>query len=367
MHCSRSIPRCRADVLGVHSWRAPSPCPLPHTAGHVLACVRVRAHVCACAPVCMHTADSLVCACPQSGLADLDALRAQFMAVQKQGTVKKLSERTCVQIVSKLIESGKLEVCTHTPPCTHTAYTRVLAWGGRSCSPTHGWPGGRPFVSVRVLSTDAFPSYTHSLPAVEGACLGRVPVSERRLRPVSSHTAYSLMGCCVVGAHGALTPPSRELQEGKGCSLFCDVEPCHACVCQFCLSFPATRCGGVGLMSCCSIARTLCPALPVWAYDLCGPAFWELLTATQLLGPPTRCTPTVCHPPTRPATNPPIHTPCLVPRPSQVLHTMNGKEYVTPDRLKREIRVRRVWDRPLALRHAPCFMGVVRAAHAAGL
>ena len=32
------------------------------------------------------------------------------MAVQKKGTVKKLSERTCVQIVSKLIESGKLEV-----------------------------------------------------------------------------------------------------------------------------------------------------------------------------------------------------------------------------------------------------------------
>lgn len=40
----------------------------------------------------------------------LDELRKQFMAVQKKGTVKKLSERTCVQVVSKLIESGQLEV-----------------------------------------------------------------------------------------------------------------------------------------------------------------------------------------------------------------------------------------------------------------
>jgi hypothetical protein len=40
----------------------------------------------------------------------LEQLRKQFMAVQQQTAAKKLSERTCVQIVTKLIESGQLDV-----------------------------------------------------------------------------------------------------------------------------------------------------------------------------------------------------------------------------------------------------------------
>ncbi len=39
-----------------------------------------------------------------------EELRRQFQQVQQQGAVKKLSERTCVQIVSQLVEGGLLEV-----------------------------------------------------------------------------------------------------------------------------------------------------------------------------------------------------------------------------------------------------------------
>jgi uncharacterized protein CbrC (UPF0167 family) len=65
--------------------------------------MRLQPHLCTwCA--CAQAAAHVLCGFLQ------DELRKQLQQVQLQSAVKKLSERTCVQIVSQLVEAGQLEV-----------------------------------------------------------------------------------------------------------------------------------------------------------------------------------------------------------------------------------------------------------------